>query len=67
MIVVFSVLELFDHFSDQDYNQLADSVQITLTQVQVELNLAVKGVEAHIDQTFDLHLTKEMAQGSVFS
>jgi len=65
--VVFSVLELFDHFSDQDYNQLADSVQVTLTQVQIELNLAIKGVKAHIDQTFDLHLAKEMAQGSVFS
>jgi len=58
--VVFAIFKLGDDFTDQNDNQLGHSVQISLTQVLVQLDLAVEGVETDINQSLYLELSKEV-------
>jgi len=62
--VVLAVLELLDYLSNQNYDKLRNSVKIVLPNMLVHLDLAVKGIEANINETFDFQFAKEVAQGS---
>ena len=65
MNIVFSVLELLDYFSDQNDNELGDSIEVALAQLLAGIYLTVESVEANIYETFDLKFTKEVAQRPV--
>ena len=66
MVVVFSILELLDNFSNQNYDELADSIEISLTKILVKLHLAIECIKADINETLDLHFSKELAQWPIF-
>ena len=66
MDVVFTILELLHNFADEDNDELGDTVQISLSELQVQVHLAVESVEAHIYESFDLQLSEEMTERPVF-
>ena len=64
MDVVFPILELLDYFANENYHELGYSVEVTLSELLAWVDLAVEGIEADIDETFDFELTKEVTKGS---
>ena len=63
MDVIFPILELLDYFANENYHELGHSVKITLSELLAWVDLAVEGIEADIDETFDLKLAKEVTKG----
>lgn len=55
------LFELLDDLTDKDDYKLGDSVELTLPQMHVGVLLAIEGKEAHVDETFDLELSEEVA------
>ena len=66
MDVVFTILELLHNFANEDNDELGDTVQISLSELQVQVHLAVESVEAHIYESFDLELSEEVTERPVF-